>query len=326
MGLCVHINKHIPFFGGTYYDLPNCIKVKKAVVNVFSNINECFYVAVVSALFPAKINVNRLSSYPHFSEKFNLKNCKIPMDIKRIPIFEKNNKLRINVYGYFSSKKETFDILPLYISKYSYSKRINLLMIKYDLNVYHYCWIKNMSRLIRSNVTRRTTKIWICDRCLFYVYNEAKFNEHFRDCGNFNAVKSILPNETDKWLNFKNFSYKEKIPFIVYADTESILCPMNETNDNKKTKECFQHEASSIAFYLKCSFDSNLDKFELYRGKDCTKWFSKKMCEIAKYVLKIYINPKPMEPLNGQEKKNSITRKFATFVKNHLNEILMNYE
>jgi len=43
------------------------------------------------------------------------------------------------------------------------------------------------------------------------------------DCEQMNDCAIKLPNEDDKWLSFKNYCRKERMPFIVYADLECIL-------------------------------------------------------------------------------------------------------
>jgi len=42
-----------------------------------------------------------------------------------------------------------------------------------------------------------------------------------------------LPSEDDKWLNFNNYSRKEHVPYIIYADLECILekTEMEETSN-----------------------------------------------------------------------------------------------
>lgn len=85
----------------------------------------------------------------------------------------------------------------------------------------HYCWIKNLSRLVSSQLNAHGHKNYICDRCLNYFEFEKKLNEHAENCTNEYQVR--MPNATDKWLNFKNYENQLKAPIIVYADTEALL-------------------------------------------------------------------------------------------------------
>ncbi|KAK4876877.1 hypothetical protein RN001_009383 [Aquatica leii] len=85
LGLKVNINKYDPLKVGysTFVSVPNYIKTKHAVVNVNNEDPYCFLWSVVSALYPAKKNSNRPSSYPHFNDVLNCKGIKFPITIKR---------------------------------------------------------------------------------------------------------------------------------------------------------------------------------------------------------------------------------------------------
>lgn len=115
-----------------------------------------------------------------------------------------------------------------------------------DSEKYHYCQITNLSKLVRAQLTKHKAKIWICDRCLHYFCNESKLNLHTVDCTLVNKCKVKLPSLDEKWLCFKNFGYKSKHPFIIYADTESILEPINEESDQKRTTRYQHHKVHSI--------------------------------------------------------------------------------
>lgn len=94
------------------------------------------------------------------------------------------------------------------------------------------------------------------------------------DCQTLNKTKITLPSE-NQILKFKNFKNKEKVSFVIYADLESIL----EKYDDPKTmptKNKYQkHVPFSITYYLKCSYNDNISKFELYTGRDCANGLKK---------------------------------------------------
>ena len=61
-------------------------------------------------------------------------------------------------------------------------------------------------------------------------------------------------------LEFKNYCNSEKVPFIIYADMESLIkliqsCEPNPQSSN--TKKCQKHEPISFSYYIKC-FDDNV--------------------------------------------------------------------
>lgn len=72
---------------------------------------------------------------------------------------------------------------------------------------------------------------------------------------------------------FKNFKNKEKVPFAIYGDLECLLEKNTDLNSSSKSIKYQKHIPFTIAYYLKCSYDDSLSKFELYSGKDCISWF-----------------------------------------------------
>ena len=124
---------------------------------------------------------------------------------------------------------------------------------------YHYVWIKNFSRLTGSQISKCKNKKFVCNRCIQHFYKFKDLERHSKLCKSINKCRIKLPSppqENDdlenidyKILKFKNYSYKEKVPFIVYADFESILRPPG----NGERKIC-SHEALSIGYYFQCRF------------------------------------------------------------------------
>ena len=204
--LKVHINKYEPISGSSYIDLPADIKLKKAVVNVKNDDNFCFLWAVVSALHPVhwSENANRTSSYPHYSKVLKYDGLSFPLQLKDIPKFEDVNNLSINVYTLQKVGKRKHEVVPLALSEKKIEKCIHLLMITEaeeeeeapidvnddddemkDLRVNvnnHYMWIKNLSRLLRKQLSKHKSKNWLCDRCLNHFITEKTLNKHYQMC------------------------------------------------------------------------------------------------------------------------------------------------
>ena len=67
-----------------------------------------------------------------------------------------------------------------------------------------------------------------------------------------------------------------KVPFIIYADLESLLEKMNTCHNNPKkssTTKINKHTASGYLLFTNCSFDATKNKLDFYRGKGCMKNF-----------------------------------------------------
>ena len=67
-----------------------------------------------------------------------------------------------------------------------------------------------------------------------------------------------------------------KVPFIIYADLESLLEKMKTCHNNPEkssTAKINKHTPSGYSLFTSCSFDTTKNKFDYYRGKNCMKNF-----------------------------------------------------
>jgi len=165
INLLINVNKYNPLHAGCHIELPREIKLKRAVINVRSTDNACFAWSVVAALHPAERNSERESSYPHYSTVLNLKDIEFPMTLNQIKKFESQNNISINVYCI--EKQKELSILPIRLADTKRNKHVNLLYVQNDDDVGHFAWIKNLSRLVSSQLSKHKSKKFFCDR---YVY------------------------------------------------------------------------------------------------------------------------------------------------------------
>ncbi|CAD6227246.1 GSCOCG00011951001-RA-CDS, partial [Cotesia congregata] len=229
LNLSINISRYAPLQAGlsTFVRLPRDIQKKKAVVNIMNEDHYCFLWSVVAALYPVSSNSCVTSSYPYPSSVLDHTGIKFPIELKDIPLFEKLNDLKINVI-----------IVPLYLSSNLDCQKdtIHLLMIETNITlnddddsienhrpIFHFAFIRNLSRLVKSSITKGKTKLFFCDRCLCHFKLESSYQRHYTDCLSHNKVKMSLPSQENKILSFKNHSFKDPVPFVVYADLESVL-------------------------------------------------------------------------------------------------------
>ena len=64
--------------------------------------------------------------------------------------------------------------------------------------------------------------------CLNRFRTASARDKHYGYCTSNGHVKVKIPSEKEKWLKFHDGQYQFKIPFILYADFESILKPVDE--------------------------------------------------------------------------------------------------
>jgi len=164
LNLTINVNKYNPLHAGCYIELPRKIKLKRAVVNVQFTDNACFAWSVVAALHPAEKHSKQKTSYPDYTSVLNLTDIEFPMTLTQIKKFENLNNISINVYCI--EKKKELSILPIRLTEKKMDKHVNLLYVQND-DVGHFAWIKNLSRLVSSQLSKYGHKKYFCDR---YVY------------------------------------------------------------------------------------------------------------------------------------------------------------
>ena len=185
-----------------------------------------------------------------------------PVSLKDINRFEKQNpEISISVLGY--SKDER--IYPLRINKKENKRKHNivLLLIKNGDNS-HYCYVKNLSALLSSQVNSHKSKFYFCLNCLNGYDDPEKLEQHKEYCNEEESIKVNMP-PPDTYIKFKNFLYSERAPFAIYADFESIVKPLDtcEPDPNKSyTLKYQKHEPVSFVYYIK-SFNESVYKSKL---------------------------------------------------------------
>ena len=106
MHLYINFHRLVLTRGISYTELPQWIKIKKAVINPQNKDEECFKWAVMVALHHEEIKkdhqcISRLRAY---EKQYNWKGLEFPVSIKKIDKFEKSNAgIAVNVL--FSNKK-----------------------------------------------------------------------------------------------------------------------------------------------------------------------------------------------------------------------------
>ena len=114
-------------------------------------------------------------------------------------------------------------------------KQVNLLMIE-DGQKRHYTAIKDISRLLKSLNAPHRGAYHFCMNCLNGFRKSSARDKHYEYYSSNGHVKVKMPTEKEKWLKFHDGQYQFKVPFMLYADFESILKPVDERyRDNMNT-------------------------------------------------------------------------------------------
>lgn len=219
-----------------------------------------------------------------------------PTSLRNIETFERNNcGIKVNVLG-CDKGKDT--IYPLHNSEDE--NAIDLLLISDDKKQ-HYCWIKNFNRLMCRHTDKSHIPMYYCKRCLNGRTSEEALNRHKIDCNKSIVARKVLPKPGSpvSILSFKGYHKSLRVPFVFYADFESIIEPIdtcqpnpNESYTNKHQK----HTPISFTVFAKCFDDTilppHIPRMVTYTAKskddDVGQIFVNKLEDIVKEIYKVF--------------------------------------
>ena len=280
--LVLHTTRWEPVNAGSYIELPQELKNRKAIIDMKNQDDKCFMWCVLRALNLKDRDNERIDNdLKNKVDTLNMEGIQYPVSLRGIDRFEHlNPEISITVLGYNEEEK----VYPLKVSKYTGCKHdIVLLLIKNGENS-HYCLVKNISALLSSQINNHKGTRYFCLNCFNSFKSPDSLDKHKEYCYNNECVKISMP-PPNTFLRFKNFRYSEKAPFAIYADFESLIKPMDNCDPDPNrsyTKKCQKHEPISFCYYIEC-FNNTLCK-EIFN--DDTK----------RKQLKSYIKTKPEDP------------------------------
>ena len=271
----LHTVSYRPLRGNTWIPLPKELSDKKAIINMKNKDNKCFLHCVGRALNPKKDNSERIDKeLMEKEDTLNMKGIEYPVSLKDIDRFEKQNpEISITILGFNEKDK----VYPLRSSDHIYIRKHNIILLLIERDgVKHYCLVKNSSRLLSKQVSAHKEGTHICFRCLNPFWSHESLKKHWEYCKNHKAVKINMPDK-GTILKFKHHERSERVPFIIYADTEALIKEMQNCDPNpldSYTKKYQKHESISFSYYI-ISFDDNVyeSKLRKYTGEDAMEKF-----------------------------------------------------
>ena len=159
----LHVVSYNPLRGEAWVALAKELANKNAIINPQNKDDKCFLWCVLRALNPTKDHPERIDKKLKEKENtLNMEGIEYPVSLKDIDKFEKQNpSIFITVFGYEDKS--------VYVLRHSENTNrehnVILLLIKEE-GVNHYCLVKNLSRLLSSQVSKHDGKKYFCMRCL----------------------------------------------------------------------------------------------------------------------------------------------------------------
>ena len=155
----INVTTYTPLHGSSYIELPTELRnPKKGLINIKNKDDECFRWCHIRHSNLQEKNPQRIKKEDKKSiEGLNYEGIEFPLYQKRYDKVEKQNSIRINVFGY-----ENGQPFPIHISKETFEDQMNLLLITEDEKK-HYVLIKDLTHscTTKQSIKRKSTSVCI---------------------------------------------------------------------------------------------------------------------------------------------------------------------
>ena len=226
---CINVTLYKPLNGSSYIELPTELRnPKKGLINIKNKDAECFRWCHIRHLNPQEKDPQRIKNEDKkMINEMNYEGIEFPVSQKHYNKVEKQNSIRINVFGY-----EDGQPFPINISKETFEDQMNLLLITKDEKK-HYVLIKDFNAFM-YNQSKHKERKHFCMYCLQCFSSERILATHVNNCLTINGAQAInMPKQGENILKSNNFHKQLPVPFVIYADFEAIT---------KKVQGCEQSE------------------------------------------------------------------------------------
>ena len=279
----VNIVVYQPFNGLSYIDLPDELKnSKKGLINIKNKDNKCFRWCHVRRFNPQEKDPERINKADKkYVEKLDYTGIEFPVNVKQYNKIEKQNTIRINVFGY-----EEGQPFPIHVFNERFEDQMNVLLITKD-EKRHYVLIKDFNKLMYIQSKHKDRKHF-CMYCLQCFKSESILTKHVDNCLTINGKQAInMPKVGENILKFNNFHKQQAVLFVIYADFEAIMKKVQgcKPNDDKSYTEAYQtHEDCGYGYKVACCCEDKYSRpIQMYQGENAVYKFMEKMLEEVEY-------------------------------------------
>ena len=299
----INITLYKQLNGSSCIELPTELRnSKKRLINMKNKDEECFRWCHIRHLNPQIKYPERIKKEDKkMTNELNYDGIDFPLSQKHYNKVEKQNSIRINVFGY-----ENEQPFPIHISKETFKDEMNLLLITKNEKK-HYILIKDFNAFM-YNQSKHKERKHFCMYCLQCFSSERVLVKHANNCLTINGSQAInMPKQSDNILKFNNFHKQLPVPFVICADFEAITkkvqgCEQSEEmkkdKDRRSYTEAYQtHKDCGYGYKVVCCYRERYSKpIQTYRGENVVYKFMEKMLEEVEYckaVIKKHFN-KPL--------------------------------
>ena len=117
-------------------------------------------------------------------------------------------------------------------------------------------------------ITKVATIAWIAFIHSEQIANSSQIKNVWKDR---DSCHMIMPEEDKNILKCNQDKKCLKTPYVIYADTESLLEKVRACDNNPEkfsTTKISKHIACGYSLSIRCLFDCSWSKYDFYRGSD----------------------------------------------------------
>ena len=174
----------------------------------------------------------------------------------------------------------------------------------------NYVAAKSLSRLLSKQNSKHKEAQHFCTNCLNGFESEIIRDENYEYCRSKDSVRVEMPTK-NPIVKYADGQYQFKVPFVIYADFESILVPVSGAPNNPEmssTRGINVHQPSGWCMYSKFAYGKVTNPLKQYRGRDCVSKFCETIMAEAKRLYES-APKKPMDKLTKEQTVEFVTAK-----------------
>ncbi|CAB4413320.1 unnamed protein product [Rhizophagus irregularis] len=302
----IEISQFQPPTGAGHIPLPKDLATKKGVVNPANDDDKCFQWAILAALHPVEKNAERISKYKEYVNELNFEDIKFPVQADEVilrRLERQNPTIALCICEWRDHR-----LCPIYVTDRDDAegrKIIDLVLIS-NGEKQHYCWIKNMSRLVNKR-TKDGHATFVCRWCISHFTHQQEIHDkHVAICRGLKktpqADRMPLVKKGNDIYEFKNWKRRMQVPYYFVADFEALVMdtPPTDADKDKKTRKVQEQIPCSYS-YIKVRYDGISESQKIFTGENAAQKFVIEMLNEAEAICNEFRNPMEMIPLTTQE-------------------------
>ena len=184
--------------------------------------------------------------------------------------------------------------------------------------------MKDLSRLVSRQYNNYKSKHYFCQYCLHGCTSKVVLKNHLGRCKLHGPQRIKLPEADGKKgrdkVKFAKTEYQLRLPFVIYADFEIVLCKQDscEPSSSKSfTTQYQQHIPCGSCIYVKYIDGRYFEAPKVNIGDDVAEKFLDKVLAAATICRQHLANKIPMKQLTKSNGENTIMPPTARSAPNH---------